>query len=226
MADFAAHIRMLPRDDGRKHLAVGPTWICRLRFDQENFYASLKSREDYFVPDRTGIVYGDAARHVQSKSLRTRHGFDIIDDDQVATGVVEPPNGIPSPIDDTLTVLQTWVRRRPERFVRARLELIDHSAGWSDLIEEVMATIDEVVQDRATDFRLSQIKQKFGGLVIYTQHQLAEGPSAIIDDKLNEVHRRSLTICELCGRAGGRGSQSGYICVRCVHCAPRDWSPE
>ena len=223
MADFAAHIRMLPRDDGRKRLAFGPTWICRLRFDQEDFYASLNSREGYLVPDRSGLVYATLLDISGRRSFEPGDVFDIIDDEHVATGVVEPPNRLPHPIDNTLTILQTWVRRRPERFVRARLELTEDSAGWTDLIEEAFSTIDEVVPDWPTDLRVAQVKQKLGGLVIYVQHQLAGGPSAIIKDKLNELHRRSLTTCELCGNAGSRGSQAGYICVRCCDCAPDGW---
>lgn len=228
MTDFSAQIRVLPREDGRRHFMVGPTWICRLRLGGENhFFASLISGSDYFHPDQTKRLFATLLDTSARSLFKPGVEFAIVDEDWVAaTGVVETQNGSLHPSDNTLTVLQTWVRRRPEWFVRARLELTEHSVGWSELIEETFSTIDELVSDRATHLRVPQVKQKLGGLVICVGHQLPDAVRGTIDDKLNEVHARSLKICELCGSAGQRGSQAGFICVRCRACAPEGWSAD
>ena len=208
------------------HPLVGPTWICRLRLDQEDYYASLISLDSYFVADRTDLVYATLLDASAQSLFVPGTSFDIVDNDRAVTGVVELPDGLPHPSDDTLTILQTWVRRQPEWFVRARLELTEHSAGWSNLIDETFSTIDEVAAGRTAGLRVPQVKQKLGGLVIYVRHRLRDVQAETIQDKLNEMHARSLRTCELCGSAGQRGSQSGYICVRCRACAPEDWSPD
>ena len=225
MADFSARIRTSPQDQSRRVPLVGPTWICRLRLDHEDHYASLFSGAGYFYPDRTERIFATLLDTSARSLFKPGVVFAIVEDVQVATGIVERPDGLPHPSNNTLPILQTWVQRRPEWFVRARLELTEHSAGWSDLIEDALSTINEAISDQSSNLRVTQVKQKLGGLVIYVRHQLSDAARETLENKLNDVHARSLRTCELCGDHGKLGVQAGFICVRCSACAPEGWSP-
>ena len=86
-------------------------------------------------------------------------------------------------------------------------------AGWHDLVVE---TIDAMVEAVKPDgkFRVLQIKEKFGGLRIYT-----------FDARLSAIahaaEERSYTICETCGAPGELGDDDGWYRTAC----PRHRSP-
>ena len=87
-------------------------------------------------------------------------------------------------------------------------------AGWHDLIVE---TIDAMVEAVKPDgrFAVRQIKEKFGGLRIYT-----------FDARLSAIahaaEERSYIICETCGEPGELGDDDGWYRTACArHRSPR-----
>ena len=79
--------------------------------------------------------------------------------------------------------------------------------GWHDL---VVATIDAMVEAVKPDgrFAVLQVKEKFGGLRIYT-----------FDARLSAIARdaeeRSYAICETCGAPGTLGEHGGWYRTAC-----------
>ncbi len=82
--------------------------------------------------------------------------------------------------------------------------------GWGSLIEELYKLCDE------NDIMITQVKEKFGGLRFYIG-----GAPFEIHDKIEEVEKRSLKICEQCGEPGKVGPivKGGYwvatLCDKC-----------
>lgn len=66
-------------------------------------------------------------------------------------------------------------------------------AGWSSLIHEVFTKLEQV----GNPVKIIQVKEKFGGLRVYTDYVNDELDTFILD-----VERRSLRICEECGVPG------------------------
>lgn len=74
---------------------------------------------------------------------------------------------------------------------------IDCDAGWWPLIEEMHQEISEI----DPDYRIYQVKQKFGGLRFY---YASSNPllSATIRQVVDKYEQLSFTICEKTGKAG------------------------
>ena len=73
------------------------------------------------------------------------------------------------------------------------LALMSVGTGWSQLIEELFNFADE----NKTGTKIIQVKEKWGGLRIYTD-LINEN----LDKKIQELEKRSFTICEQCGASG------------------------
>ncbi|MHA2220235.1 MAG: hypothetical protein ACXACY_30520 [Candidatus Hodarchaeales archaeon] len=69
---------------------------------------------------------------------------------------------------------------------------IECGNGWFDLINKLFK---ELAKDET--MRLSQVKEKFGGLRVYT-YLYTEESGKLID----EAEKKSFRICELCGEKG------------------------
>jgi len=95
--------------------------------------------------------------------------------------------------------------------------------GWYPLIRQLCADIEKILaglnpEERAI-FRVSQIKEKFGGLVFSTRMQTTTANNQIFDlvylaeepmvyeqilDLVSKAEERSRQICEVCGEDGAR----------------------
>ena len=64
--------------------------------------------------------------------------------------------------------------------------------GWHQLIYEFFQEIEPLVKDSA-DFTVLQIKQKFGTLRIYTNHDV------LVQDALHRAEKKAAETCEICG---------------------------
>jgi len=80
--------------------------------------------------------------------------------------------------------------------------------GWASLINEVF----DYMEQNKTHSKIIQVKEKWGGLRIYTD---------VIDDNLDkkiiEIEKRSFTMCETCGSAGVLRGGSWYQTLCDVH---------
>ncbi|MEF2554011.1 hypothetical protein VQ042_22160 [Aurantimonas sp. A2-1-M11] len=98
-----------------------------------------------------------------------------------------------------------------ERFPALLRDAFDISPppGWVPLVARLLERVDAALasEDRQ-HFRISQIKEKFGGLRCY--HNGGEDIETMVDAADEEAQRT----CEVCG-APGRKRTGGWITVRC-----------
>lgn len=82
-----------------------------------------------------------------------------------------------------------------------KLALESVGAGWSSLIEEVFAFMEQ----RKINCKIIQVKEKWGGLRIYTDMLHHE-----LDKKIIEVEKRSFEMCEVSGQLGRLRNCNGW----------------
>lgn len=70
----------------------------------------------------------------------------------------------------------------------------DCGKGWHPLIEETLDLIEQ--QDLPDYFEITQIKEKFGELLIYCNVYFDA-----IEDIIESATKKSITICEYCGKS-------------------------
>jgi hypothetical protein len=74
-------------------------------------------------------------------------------------------------------------------------------SGWSGLVNEAYDYI-----ETRQNIKVVQVKEKYGGLRIYTDAYDAEADTLLIN-----LETRSFTICEVCGRDGKLRGGSWYL---------------
>lgn len=81
--------------------------------------------------------------------------------------------------------------------------------GWHNLVTQLHTNLVQV----APDYRIDQVKEKFGGLRFYTNIVYdANGIASIIID---HYEKRSMHICDQCGVPGTLQRIKRYIATRC-----------
>jgi hypothetical protein len=75
----------------------------------------------------------------------------------------------------------------------------EHGDGWFDLVWRLCEQMEEVVDEGERPFKILQVKEKFGGLRVYT-NSLNEAIFTLVDT----AELESLHICEVCGQSGTR----------------------
>jgi len=75
-------------------------------------------------------------------------------------------------------------------------------------VTELATKIAEI--DHKHETRISQVKEKFGGLRFYINHGTNE-----IFDLIHEYENKSYTVCEVCGKAGKCRNDIGWIRTLC-----------
>lgn len=86
--------------------------------------------------------------------------------------------------------------------------------GWYNLLDELCTRIEKLADD---DFRVYQIKEKFGGLRFYVGSTTKE-----ILDLIDEYEEKSYTICENCGESGKLITHFGWYVTLCEKCE-KEW---
>ena len=95
---------------------------------------------------------------------------------------------------------------------------IDCGEGWFNLIWKLCEDIDVIVKREGwTDFRVDQIKEKFGGLRFYIN-----GANNEVHDLIDEAEQKSYEVCELCGKKGSMYIGFGWYRTLCSKCAKAD----
>jgi hypothetical protein len=89
--------------------------------------------------------------------------------------------------------------------------------GWYHLICDVATQLVGLEPPEA-DLRVTQVKEKFGGLRFYMRAQL----SAVNQRLIGDAEARSFTICEACGAPGALQHRGGWYRTRCAHHATLD----
>jgi hypothetical protein len=87
--------------------------------------------------------------------------------------------------------------------------------GWLTLIYHLFCDIEDELRlhpELRENFRVSQVKEKFGGLRCYTY-----GSSEQIEALISNAESLSVHICEQCGETGSRRPM-GWIVTLCKKC--------
>jgi hypothetical protein len=98
---------------------------------------------------------------------------------------------------------------------------IECGDGWYDLIECLAAvmTFRKIHNSDENNFRIAQIKEKFGGLRVY----LSGKASDHVRGAIHMACQMSSRICEVCGQPGELREDKPWIRTLCdTHAAERD----
>ncbi|MDH4567927.1 DUF2384 domain-containing protein [Pseudomonas sp. BN414] len=83
--------------------------------------------------------------------------------------------------------------------------------GWLGLLDGTLSLLDGYASQRSVDVYLTQVKEKFGVLRIYSR-----GGDEYTELMIDIAELVSGTICEICGQRGAAWSSQGWISVRCA----------
>ena len=109
-----------------------------------------------------------------------------------------------------------WSIVNPDPTLRQNLMIFGFECGkgWWPLICETLDRVQAIVdRDGLDDISITQVKEKFGELRIYTSSFTEE-----IDDIIQAATDRSLTICEQCGKPGSLRNNHGWLITLCDEC--------
>lgn len=92
---------------------------------------------------------------------------------------------------------------------------IECGEGWYSLIKPIIDYIEEYNKDKTDEDKIviMQIKEKFGGLRIYTNFHTDE-----LYEMINHAEDESYHVCELCGSREDMGQTMGWITSMCKKC--------
>lgn len=92
----------------------------------------------------------------------------------------------------------------------------DHGEGWYELLWTLCENIQkELDRHPEPDFKFTQVKQKFGRLIVYHTNSQNDAIYQLIDNAMEE----SASICEQCGSTDLVSMLSqGYITPLCKRC--------
>lgn len=83
--------------------------------------------------------------------------------------------------------------------------------GWYQLIHDFCE------KAKNTDVYFTQIKEKFGRLVIYLSYATDE-----LFDETCRIEDVSQTVCEICGKEGAMSVKSGWYKTLCAECREKE----
>ena len=85
--------------------------------------------------------------------------------------------------------------------------------GWAPLVNRVFDKMETI----RGNTKIIQVKEKYGGLRIYTDYSNKE-----LDKVINDAEKESLTICKVCGEPGKIRGKSWYYTSCDEHASPGD----
>lgn len=86
-------------------------------------------------------------------------------------------------------------------------------AGWAPLVNRVFDKLETI----KGNVKIIQVKEKYGGLRIYTDYSNEE-----LDEVIYDAEHESLEICEQCGQPGKLRGKSWYYTSCDEHAKPGD----
>lgn len=90
---------------------------------------------------------------------------------------------------------------------------IECGKGWNKLIIPILDYIDLYNSGHDDKIEILQIKEKFGGLRIYTSFSTPE-----LDQLIDDAEEQSFKICEYCGSTENVSQTTGWIKTLCSKC--------
>jgi hypothetical protein len=93
----------------------------------------------------------------------------------------------------------------------------DCGDGWYKLLlnlcDEIQVELNKPCDKLKENFRVVQVKEKFGGLRFYVQ-----GGNDKIDEAITKAEDESLRTCEMCGKKGDQKGSGYWIRTLCKKC--------
>jgi len=104
---------------------------------------------------------------------------------------------------------------RPDPTLRVNLMAfgLETGRGWYPLIYELLNKLQAIEDRDKIGLEITQIKEKFGGLRVYTNIDTDE-----IWNLIEEAEAKSFTICEFCGKPGKLRLNHGWYTTLCDEC--------
>jgi hypothetical protein len=100
---------------------------------------------------------------------------------------------------------------------------IECHAGWRGIVERLLGQLEVAIAaqpaDRRDQYRIIQIKEKFGRLIVYLASEGTPAMKAAIEAAADE----SVRTCELCGEPGVLTERRCWWGARCKQ--HEDWTP-
>jgi hypothetical protein len=91
---------------------------------------------------------------------------------------------------------------------------LEVSPKWLPTLDKGFQQMAEIVKkEKLDDFRITQVKEKFGGLRVYSRYSIDE-----IDKIIERMEEEVEHICEKCGSLEGKLRTDGWMRVRCDEC--------
>lgn len=97
---------------------------------------------------------------------------------------------------------------------------VECGKGWHDLLKPIFKYVEDYNKNKPQDKHIEflQIKEKFGGLRIYTNFSTQQ-----LDDMIDYVEEQSFEVCEECGSRKNVGSRlTGRITTMCLNCLKKE----
>jgi hypothetical protein len=96
----------------------------------------------------------------------------------------------------------------------------EHSDGWFDIIWRLCEHLEPLVaqfeRESGLEFKVLQVKEKFGGLRFYSNFS-----DEAISHVIRDAEAESLKTCEVCGKPG-KPNRGGWIKTCCAEHRPED----
>jgi hypothetical protein len=91
---------------------------------------------------------------------------------------------------------------------------LEVSEKWLPTLDRGFQQMSDIVKrEKLDDFRIVQVKEKFGGLRVYSRYSIDE-----IDKIIERMEDEVETICEKCGSLEGKWRTDGWMRVTCDKC--------
>lgn len=96
------------------------------------------------------------------------------------------------------------------RYAEPRVFGFECGDGWLGLLEGTFFLLDHYASQHSIDLVLTQVKEKFGSLRVYSR-----GGDKFTELVVDMAELVSSNICDVCGGVGEAWSNHGWICTRC-----------
>lgn len=87
--------------------------------------------------------------------------------------------------------------------------------GWRELIEKAVERLAAAVAGQEGELQIVQVKEKFGGLRIYTHGSLPQQAWDAVHSAIDLAEARADETCEECGSRGRLYDDGGWLLTRC-----------
>jgi hypothetical protein len=117
---------------------------------------------------------------------------------------------------------QHWTAELRARHPSAASTVFECHKGWRPILDRLLEKLEAGIAQQPprarADFRVLQVRQRFGHLTV----DLSANPTPDMKAAVDEASAASSTTCEICSAPGGMADRNGWTSVRCKD--HEDWS--